>query len=92
MDTRDDAKLEDLIVRELYTKPGYEAILLPSLFTPPIMLSNIFRIACQLKKKGLTSPPDRRMGGWHLKLKEAGVSYCQDSPGAGAGRTHQPRL
>jgi len=77
MDPRADLKMEELILRELYRHPGHEAILLPSLFNPPIMLSNIFRIACGLKKKGYTSAPDRRMGGWHMRLQPMGIAYCE---------------
>ncbi len=77
MDPRADLKIEELILRELYRHPGHEAILLPSLFNPPIMLSNIFRIACGLKKKGYTTAPDRRMGGWHMRLQPPGIAYCE---------------
>ena len=77
MDPKDDKRLEDLIVRELFAHQGHEAILQPSMFEPPIMLSNIFRLACQLKKKGFTTGPDRRMGGWHMKLLEPGIEYCK---------------
>jgi hypothetical protein len=78
MDARDDSKLEQAILQQLYEQPAREAVLVPSMFNPPIMLSNIFRIACQLKKKGFTTAPDRRMGGWHLKLLEAGIAACAE--------------
>jgi len=77
MDAKQDKKWEDLILRKLYELPGREAILLPTMFNPPIMLSNIQRLAGELKKKGYTTGPDRRMGGWHLKLLEPGVAACQ---------------
>jgi hypothetical protein len=73
----DDSKLEELIMRELHAQPKREAILVPSMFQPPIMLSNIFRIACQLKGKGYTTGPDRRMGGWHLRLLGPGIAFCE---------------
>jgi hypothetical protein len=47
------------------------------MFQPPIMLSNIFRIGLQLKGKGMTTGPDRRMGGWHLRLLGPGLEFCQ---------------
>jgi hypothetical protein len=78
MDARNnDAKLEELILRALQEHPGHEAVLVPAMFNPPIMLSNIFRLACQLKHKGYTTPPDRRMGGWHLRLLAPGIAHCQ---------------
>jgi hypothetical protein len=92
MDPRDDTKLEELILRELYTHPGHEAILVPTLFSPPIMLSVIFRLACQLKKKGYINPPDRRMGGWHLRLTQGGVAFCQTSEGVTATHGQRPRI
>jgi hypothetical protein len=73
----DDAKMQDLILRQLHTNPGREAVLVPSLFEPPIMLSNIFRIGGILKSKGFTTAPNRRLGGWHMKLLEPGVAYCE---------------
>jgi hypothetical protein len=73
----DDSKLEEMIMHELHAQPGREAILVPAMFKPPIMLSNIFRIACQLKKKGYTTGPDRRMGGWHLRLLGPGMEFCE---------------
>jgi hypothetical protein len=72
-----DSKLEELILRALYENPGHEAILIPHRFNPPIMLSNIFRLGCQLKKRGFTTAPDRRMGGWHMRLLAPGIDYCQ---------------
>lgn len=78
MDAKDDKKLEELILHQLYSQPGYQAVLVPSMFSPPIMLSNIFRIACALKSKGYTTPPDRRQGGWHLKLLDPGIAVCQN--------------
>jgi hypothetical protein len=77
MDARNDAKLEDLILRALNEHAGREAVLVPAMFNPPIMLSNILRLACQLKHKGYTTAPDRRMGGWHLRLLEPGIAHCQ---------------
>lgn len=73
-----DEKMEELILRKLYEFPQREAILVPSFFAPPIMLSNIFRLGCKLKQKGFTTQPDRRMGGWHMRLLEPGISYCED--------------
>jgi hypothetical protein len=78
MDTRDDSKLEELILRELSSQTSKEAILIPAMFKPPIMLSNIFRIALKLKAKGFTSAPDRRLGGWHLKLLGPGIDHLQN--------------
>ncbi len=83
MDDKKEKKWEDLILRALNERAGREAILVPSMFTPPIMLSNIHRIGCQLKNKGYTTAPDRRMGGWHMRLLEPGVTYCQGSNPAG---------
>ncbi len=77
MDDKKEKEREELVLRLLYTQPGREAILLPTMFHPPIMLSNIQRIGFDLKKKGFTTGPDRRMGGWHLKLLEPGVAFCQ---------------
>jgi len=79
MDQTVDGKLETAILRKLYEHPGHEAILVPQMFVPPLMLSNIFRLSGQLKKKGMTTGPDRRMGGWHLKLLEPGIAYCQNN-------------
>jgi hypothetical protein len=73
----DDLKMQDLILRALYSTAAREAILLPTMFNPPIMLSNIFRIGGILKKKGYTSAPTRRLGGWHLKLLDPGIAYCE---------------
>jgi hypothetical protein len=73
----DDFKMQDLIIRALHASPGREAILVPSMFNPPILLSNIFRLGGVLKTKGYTTAPNRRMGGWHMKLLEPGVSYCE---------------
>jgi hypothetical protein len=72
-----DSKMEELIIRALYENSGHEAILVPQRFTPPIMLSNIFRLGFVLKKKGFTTAPDRRMGGWHMRLLEPGIDYCK---------------
>jgi len=82
MDIKVEDKLEVLILRKLYEYPGHETVLVPSLFMPPIMLSNIFRVGCQLKRKGLTTNPDRRMGGWHLRLLAPGIAFCQEKPAA----------
>ncbi len=78
----DDFKMQDAILRTLYNLPGREAILVPSMFTPPIMLSNIFRLGGVLKSKGYTTGPTRRLGGWHLRLLDAGVAYCEANPQA----------
>ncbi len=72
-----ESKWETAIMHQLYSQPGHEAILTPAMFNPPILLSNIQRIGLALKGKGLTTGPDRRMGGWHLKLLPAGVQFCQ---------------
>ena len=77
MQTSPDDRMQDLILRELYTSPNREAILVPQMFTPPIMLSHIFRLGLKLKGMGYTTGPDRRMGGWHLKLLPPGIEYCQ---------------
>ena len=77
MNEKKDLEWENSIVRLLYTSPGREAILLPTMFSPPIMLSNIQRIGFELKKKGFTTGPDRRLGGWHLKLLDPGIKFCQ---------------
>ena len=77
MDAKNDKKMEDLILQRLYDQPGHEAILLPSMFNPPIMLSNIFRIGCELKKRGCTTAPNRRLGGWHMRLLEPGLQLVQ---------------
>lgn len=71
---------EKLILRRLYEHPGREAILIPSMFTPPILLTNILRIGSELSKKGYTTTPDRRMGGWHMKLLEPGATAAQGGP------------
>ena len=81
MDEKKDRKWEALILRQLYEHPSREAILLPTMFIPPIMLSNIQRIGLELKKKGYTTAPDRRMGGWHMKLLEPGITACQATTG-----------
>jgi hypothetical protein len=73
----DDLKMQDLMLRALYSQAGREAILLPSMFNPPILLSNIFRLGGVLKKKGYVTVPMRRLGGWHMKLLEPGISYCE---------------
>jgi hypothetical protein len=77
MDPRDDSKLEELILRELNAQASKEAILVPTKFNPPIMLSVLFRIGLSLKSKGYTTAPDRRMGGWHLKLLGPGIEHLQ---------------
>lgn len=77
MNEKREKDWEESILRLLYSQPAREAILVPTMFSPPILLSNIQRIAGELKKKGYTTGPDRRMGGWHLKLLEPGVAYCQ---------------
>jgi hypothetical protein len=84
MEDKREKNWEKLILRRLYDLPGHEAILIPTMFTPPILLSNIQRMGIELSKKGFTSPPDRRMGGWHMKLLDAGISACQ---GGTAGTT-----
>jgi len=76
----DDLKMQTLILHALYTSPGREAILVPSMFHPPIMLSNIFRLGGVLKGKGYTTSPTRRQGGWHLKLLDTGVAFCESNP------------
>ena len=81
MDIGADGKLEELILRELYSHPGREATLVPAMFDPPIMLTNIFRISCGLKRKGYTTGPDRRMGGWHLRLLGPGIAFCEGNAG-----------
>ncbi len=75
--------MQELMLRRLYEMPNHEGILLPSLFEPPIMLSNIFRIGVVLKSKGFTTAPNRRLGGWHMKLLDSGRQYCESNP---AGR------
>jgi hypothetical protein len=77
MDAKMDRKCEELILRKLYDLPGREAILLPTMFNPPIMLSNIHRLGGEMKKKGYTTNPDRRMGGWHMRLLPPGVDACE---------------
>ena len=73
--------MQDSILRELYASPNREAVLVPSMFEPPIMLSNIFRLGGVLKSRGyLAGPPQRRMSGWHLKLSDAGIAYCEAQP------------
>ena len=76
----DDLKAQDLMLRQLYVHPGREAILLPSMFNPPILLTNIFRVGGILKSKGYTTAPNRRLGGWHFKLLEPGIAYCEAAP------------
>jgi hypothetical protein len=76
----DDAKMQDAILRTLHTSQGREAVLVPSMFNPPIMLSNIFRIGGMLKAKGYTTAPTRRLGGWHMRLLDPGVAYCEADP------------
>jgi hypothetical protein len=77
MNAKRDKDCEEMILRFLYAQPSREAILVPTMFSPPILLTNIQRLAGDLKKKGYTSGPDRRMGGWHLRLLAPGVAYCQ---------------
>jgi hypothetical protein len=77
MDAKMDRKWEELILRKLYDLPGREAILLPTMFNPPIMLSHIQRLGGDLKKKGYTTAPDRRMGGWHMRLLAPGIAACE---------------
>jgi hypothetical protein len=81
----DDLKLQDLIIRTLHSSPGHEAILVPSLFNPPILLTNIFRLGGLLKSKGYTTAPNRRLGGWHMKLLGPGIAYCE----ANAAQVHR---
>jgi hypothetical protein len=81
MNDKRDQLWEKLILRRLYEQPGREAVLVPSMFMPPIMLTNILRIGTDLSKKGLTTAPDRRLGGWHMKLLEPGAALCQGTPG-----------
>jgi len=88
MDDKRERTWERVILRRLYDHPGHEAILIPTMFMPPILLSNIQRIGGELNKKGFTTAPDRRMGGWHMKLLDAGIAACQagnaGAPGQGA--------
>lgn len=81
MNDKREREWERLILRRLHDHPGHEAILLPTMFTPPIMLSNILRIGTELSKKGFATAPDRRLGGWHMKLLGPGVAACQGTPG-----------
>ena len=83
MTDKREQQWEQLILRRLFEHPGREAILIPSMFTPPILLTNILRLGTELSKKGYTTPPDRRMGGWHMKLLEPGVTACQGPAGQG---------
>jgi len=73
----DDMKMQDLILRALYGNSGREATVVPTMFNPPIMLSQILRIGGILKKKNYTTAPVKRLNGWHFKLLEAGISYCE---------------
>ncbi len=73
----DDGKMEELILRKLHEHAGHEAVLVPSMFMPPIMLSNIFRLGCVLKKRGYTTSPTRRLGGWHMRLLGPGLAFCE---------------
>lgn len=77
MDDKRERTWQAVILRRLYDHPGHEAILIPTMFVPPILLSNIQRIGGELHKKGFTTSPDRRMGGWHMKLLDAGIAACQ---------------
>jgi hypothetical protein len=83
MTDKREQQWQQLILRRLFEHPGREAILIPSMFTPPILLTNILRLGTELSKKGYTTPPDRRMGGWHMKLLEPGVTACQGPAGQG---------
>jgi len=74
-----DSKWEASILHQLYSRPGHEAILVPSMFNPPILLSNIQRLGMALKNRGYTTGPDRRMGGWHMKLLPPGIEFCQSA-------------
>jgi len=76
----DDFKMQDLILRHLHSSPNREAVIVPSTFNPPIMLSHIFRIGGILKGKGFVTWPNRRLGGWHMKLLDPGVAYCESAP------------
>ncbi len=76
-----DEMMQDLILRQLYEMPNHEGIVVPSLFEPPILLSNIFRIGGVMKGKGLVTAPNRRMGGWHMRLLDPGKAYCETAPG-----------
>ncbi len=80
MNDKREQEWERLILHRLYDQPGREAVLIPSMFLPPIMLTNILRIGTELSKKGLTTAPDRRLGGWHMKLLEPGITLCQGTP------------
>ncbi len=71
--------MQDLILRHLYECQNREAVLVPSMFSPPILLSNIFRLGMVMKAQKFTTAPVRRLGGWHMKLLEAGVTYCETS-------------
>jgi hypothetical protein len=77
MNEKREKDWERLILRQLYEQPGREAVLIPGMFIPPIMLSNIQRIGNDLSKRGFTTAPNRRMGGWHMKLLEPGINACQ---------------
>lgn len=84
MNDKREKDWERLILRQLYELPGREAILIPGMFMPPIMLSNIQRIGIELSKKGFTTAPDRRLGGWHMKLLEPGITALQAAAAQGA--------
>ncbi len=77
MDAIRDGKMEEFILRKLHEYTGHEAVLVQSIFMPPIMLSNIFGFGCILKKRGYTSAPTRRLGGWHLRLLGPGAAFCE---------------
>ena len=83
MNDKRDKVWERMILRRLYELPGREAVLIPSMFSPPILLTNILRIGSDLSKRGFTTAPDRRLGGWHMKLLEPGATACQATPGQG---------
>jgi hypothetical protein len=90
MDDKRERTWEAVILRRLYDHPGHEAILIPTMFVPPILLSNIQRIGGELHKKGFTTSPDRRMGGWHMKLLDPGIAACQS--GAAVTTGHRPTI
>ena len=85
MTDKREQQWQQMILR-LFEHPGREAILIPSMFTPPILLTNILRLGTELSKKGYTSPPDRRMGGWHETPRtRRGRLPGKRGPGPGPG-------
>ena len=78
MDTRTNAKLEDLIMRNLYSSPRHQAVLRSDIFDPPISSGDIWRIGCALAHKGYTTVPGREEVGWRLRLLGPGVDYVEN--------------